>query len=134
MTTPTAPQSLYSFTAFQQGQGNNSFPGTQIDAQFNNLIASINSIITTLAQIQRSDGAVANGSVGTDQLTQAVINLIGSPAGGFNPRGAWAGGTAYVVRDLVSAPDGHSYVCATLNTSSSTWASDLAAGYWVKIA
>jgi hypothetical protein len=48
---------------------------------------------------------------------------------GINNRGAWTSGTAYKVNDIVQR-GGQTYFCTTINTSSSTFANDLTAGYW----
>lgn len=48
----------YSYTGFQQAQGNGSFPGTQIDNDFANAESSIDGIIAFLRLAMRSDGTI----------------------------------------------------------------------------
>ena len=62
----------YSYTGFQQSQGNNAFPGTQIDADLAGLTANISSLSTFMKNVIRSDGALNNGIVTYDSLAPAL--------------------------------------------------------------
>lgn len=51
---------------------NPNFPGSQLDVEFNNIATTLAEILANLAVIQRDDGALANGSVDTPQLSAAL--------------------------------------------------------------
>ena len=87
MSQPPFPSLLTSFTAFQQSQGNNSFPGTQVDAQFNQINSILTAVIGNLSLIQRADNKLASGSVGLDQVGPDVLGYIVAAAasGGAPP-------------------------------------------------
>lgn len=55
---PTKPTLDYSYTAFQQSQGDNAFPGTEIDNDHANLKLSIDETIDFLTGSFRSDGVL----------------------------------------------------------------------------
>jgi hypothetical protein len=78
----------YSYTGFQLGQGNNDFPGTQLDADLAGLSDSVENIRAFLEGFTRSDGRLANGSVGRDQL-DATFQI------GFSLPSDWAVGATY---------------------------------------
>ena len=67
------------------------------------------------------------------RLTTDESNITAlQTAGFFLNRGAWAASTTYIKGDVVSvAPFGSLYSCAVNNTSSASFANDLAAGDWV---
>lgn len=71
----------YSYTGFQQAQGNNAFPGTQLDNDLATLGASISGIDEFLRGAFRSDGQLTNGSVTMDALSADVkLDLISGAA------------------------------------------------------
>ena len=70
-------------------------PGTSLDAEFNAIKITSDETLSNLALIQRDDGALANGSVGLDQLA-ASLSI------GFTLRGPWAAATNYVRGDGAS--------------------------------
>lgn len=123
MTTPPPPipSQLYSYTAFQQAQGDNTFPGTQLDADLANLIGSCSAIIGFINSAFRSDGRLANGFV-TREALGADIRI------GFEPPTPWATATAYAINDAVYYLNAF-YFCNTAHTSSA-FATDLANGLW----
>jgi len=55
-----------------------SFPGQSLDIEFNAVKATTDQIRANLALVQRDDGALANGSVDTVQLSTAVQAALGS--------------------------------------------------------
>ena len=64
--------------------------------------------------------------LGASRMTvQGAIDTIKA----FNARGAWTAGTAYALKDLV-ANSGVTYAAVLAHTSG-TFATDLAAGWWV---
>jgi hypothetical protein len=123
---PDKPDLDYSYTGFQQSQGSNDFPGTQLDNDLANVKASIDDVIDFLKSFTRSDGRLANASVGREQLDSSILL-------GFNPPTGWVSGHDYVVSDTVFHSDVF-YVCQVAHTSSGSFATDLAAGYWLVLA
>jgi hypothetical protein len=102
------------------------FPGQSLDVEFNNIAAVTADIESNLAIIQRDDGALANSSVGYDQLSPSLQSA------GIAPANAWMTGTAYIVgTGVVQA--GSLYRCLVQHTSG-VFATDLAAGDWVFVA
>jgi hypothetical protein len=122
MTYPVAPTIATSYTAFQQAQGDNSFPGAQLDADLRNLRDAITAVNNALKLIQRSDGEVANGTIGNEQLAAGLVLGIEPPTG-------WITGTVYAYAATVFAENGY-YVCMTGHTAGD-FSSDLSAGYWL---
>src|ERR1700738_3942049 len=86
----------YSYTGFQQSQGNNAFPGTQLDADLNGLTANISSLSTFMKNVIRSDGALMNGIVTYDSLAPSLQTA------GLAPAVAWTTPTAFSVGNSVT--------------------------------
>lgn len=76
MPQPTEYQPETTFWSFEMTQS--WFPGHQLDAEFANLDITLTEILANLALIQRDDGAVANKTIGFDQLTDDVRDVINS--------------------------------------------------------
>ena len=72
MANPTKPDLDYSYTGFEQSQGDASFPGTPLDNDLANLKTSIDETIDALAEVRRSDGALANEIVTYDSLDDSL--------------------------------------------------------------
>lgn len=115
----------FSYTEFNEGQGDNKFPGAQADNDFTNLKTSIDSVIARLSGISRPDGELANGIVKKHTLGSDI--LTGLPA----PR-PWVTATAYAVNDTVTQANAL-YIADVAHTSG-VFATDLAAGKWVVVA
>lgn len=126
MSTPPVPyERQYDFTSFATNHPKSPLPGLKVDAELNEVLTSIASLISRLAEIQRPDGALANLSVGPDQVTPDLLMLFGQ----LTPRGAWVTATAYKFRDLVSR-NGVTYFCLADHTSG-VFTTDLAANKWM---
>lgn len=116
--TPTTAFSPFNPSAFPN-------LGVKLDVEFGNLATSIDETQDRLAQIQRDDGALANDSVGPDQLENSVFAGINTPVD-------WLTATLYTVRDavfFVTVDYTKWYKCLVEHTSG-VFATDLAAGYW----
>jgi microcystin-dependent protein len=111
----------YSYTAFQVSQGNNSFPGTEIDADFADFAANQAAIVAFMSTVIRSDGQLNNGIVTASSLGPSITLGVGIPT-------VWATATAYT-KGNTAVVAGKLYYCTVANTSG-VFASDLAAGYW----
>lgn len=117
-----------SFTDAQAADPVAPLSGPGVDAEYDRILITINSLITALAEIQRADGALANGSVGADQISPDVYT-------GLYPAEPWLTGTEYALNRtvLVSGATIKLYRCLESHESS-VFANDLAAGYWVELA
>jgi len=124
------PQTSFS-TLAQQPILTSGLPGSELDGEFARASDSINQIKDRLSEIQRDDGKIRNGVVGTEALSDDVRNLFISA--GTNPI-TWAIGIEIKVGDLVSNPPDTpgTYLCIVDHTSSSIFANDLS--NWALIA
>lgn len=121
MAQPPTYTRQYDFTNFQTSNPSTPLPANQVDIEYNAVKQTLDAINTNLALIQRDDGALANNSVGADQLSSEISLGLRSVAD-------WATGTVYVVNDGVWQ-DGVLYRCDVAHTST-VFATDLAAEYW----
>lgn len=99
--------------------------GNKIDQELNAVALTLSEVLANLALIQRDDGALANESVGRDQLADDVASGVNTPT-------TWAAATDYSVRDTV-INSAVWYWANTEHTSASAFATDLASGYWETI-
>jgi hypothetical protein len=123
---PTIYNVTYSYTNFQQAQGNNAFPGTQIDSDLQGLRSSVSGLALFVQGVLRSDGALNNGSVTYDSLSPALQTA------GVAPANAWATATSYLIGNSVVI-NGNLYRCLISHTSG-VFATDLSAAKWVFVA
>lgn len=121
MASPTPYALTYDFQAFQTGSPTTPLPADRLEIEFGNLQTTTDEIISNLDLIQRSDGALANNSVGVDQLKPEVTLTI-------NPTGNWVTLTAYVVNDAVYQ-NNNIYRCIESHTSG-TFSTDLGNSKW----
>lgn len=126
MASPTTYSLSYDFTSFQSSYPATPLPADKIEIEFNNLETTTSEIIANLNLLQRSDGALLNGIVTYEALSNTVKALLGD---GITPRGAWVTATAYAVSDLVDE-SGSTYICAVAHTSG-VFATDFAANKWL---
>lgn len=103
-----------------------------LDAEFSALKTTTDQIRTNLAILQRDDTKLRDGVVELHTLSASTLALINSSGWTKNAAGyAWLTSTAYIVGNFVTnAEDG--YLCVIAHTSG-TFATDLAAGRWVRI-
>lgn len=126
MSQPPTYSRAYNFSDYQATNPSTPVPGNKLDDEFSRIKAVLDAIRANLALIQRDDTAVANESIGYDQLKAELDGF------GFNPPSEWATATNYVVRDTVFH-DSSFYRCLVSHTSG-TFATDLAADKWALIA
>jgi microcystin-dependent protein len=119
--TPEKPVLDYSFTAFQEAQGDNTFPGTQLDAALANLKQANDDTIDFVSEVIRSDGKLANGVVTKASLDETLLL-------GLAPPRAWEIGEDYVVDDTVFVSN-TLYICVFAHLADD-FADELTAGYW----
>lgn len=129
MSSPPTPYARsFDFNSFSTNYPTTPLPGLQVDGELNNILTSIGTLISRLAEIQRADGALANLSVGPDQITPELMTLLGD----LVPRGTWATATAYAFKDLVTR-NGATYIALEAHTSDD-FETDLAAELWMTLA
>lgn len=94
MADPSKYVPAYSYSAWQALNPKKPLPADEVDNDFANVSRSVNQTIDALKQIRRSDGKLANQSVGPDQLSAAL-------SVGFTFRGVWQPGQLYETGDGV---------------------------------
>lgn len=100
MSDPQKPNLTYSYVAFQQEQGDNSFPGSQLQADLAELTRASDDTIDALKDVRRSDGKLKNQIVTPDSLSPATRALMvgegatgpTGPTGPSGPAGVGATG------------------------------------------
>lgn len=95
MAVPTKYNPSYSYSGFESASPASPKPGAQLDNDFAQIEQAIDETIDALGEIRRSDGALANGIVGPDQLSAALVM-------GFTVQGAWVTATEYKAADGVT--------------------------------
>jgi microcystin-dependent protein len=118
---PAKPEIDYSYTGFQQAQGNNTFPGTQLDNDLAELKRAIDEAIDFSTRVIREDGKLENGIVTVASLAEDVRLGVAAPR-------PWVTLSEYAINDSVSSGNGL-YICVVAHTAG-TFATDLAAGLW----
>ncbi len=123
---PPRPEIEYSYTAFEQSQGNGDFPGHELDVDLANLKHAVDNLNTFVRGVTRSDGKLANGSVSLETLSAGVRI-------GLEPPTIWAPATAYPAGAAVFEGP-RLYVTERAHTSSASFSVDLAGGVWSLLA
>lgn len=121
MAQPTAYNRLASFRNIQALAPSDPLPGSTLDAELNAIKVTLDEVLDNLALVQRDDGALANESVGPDQLSAEL-------AAGINPWTVWVTGEDYAVGDTVFRTSAV-YRCPIAHTAG-TFSTDLSAGKW----
>lgn len=94
MPAPDPYDRQFSFTTFQSQNPSDPLPGDELDAELNGIKAALDETQAALAEIQKSDGSLANASVGLDQLKPEV-------SVGVQPAVPWEADTDFAVNDMV---------------------------------
>lgn len=126
MAQPTKYVPAFNFGDAQAADPTAPVPGEKIDVEYLRVKRTLDEILANLALIQRDDTAVANKTIGFDQLKDELNGF------GFNPPSPWVSAKQYVARDTVFAGDAF-YRCEVAHTSG-VFAADLAAGRWLLVA
>lgn len=124
MTQPTAYTPSTFFAGTEAGTATAQL-GVNLSAEFENIEQTTDEIRTSLAAIQRDDGALANDTVGVDQLDDTALALMSN----FSLRGEWQAGVAYMVGDMVA--DSGSLYLTVIDHTAGVLATDVAAGKMV---
>jgi hypothetical protein len=64
------------FTDWEANHPGEPAPGASLDAEFDAILSALQDIQARLASIQRDDGAIANDSVGLDQLDLGLSDTL----------------------------------------------------------
>lgn len=121
MAYPDPPTKSTSYTAFEQAQGDGSFPGQEMDVDLGSILSSMASLLSFIRVALRSDGQLNNGIVTRLALASDIVL-------GFAPPTEWSPGVEYQAIDTVFYQNKF-YICTVAHTST-TFASDLASGRW----
>src|SRR5262245_36725019 len=76
MARPPAYTRDYSFSDWETTHPGQPKPGAALDTEFDDVSNALTGTQNALALIQRDDGALANGSVGEDQLQAGIFDGI----------------------------------------------------------
>lgn len=125
MAYPPKPEQSTSYTAFEQAQGDGSFPGQELDVDLANVRNSVAGIVDFLRLLARSDGKVGNGTVTRASLAADVLLGVAPPT-------PWASGREYLAGDSVFESN-RFYICER-NHLSTVFANDFASGRWALLA
>lgn len=119
-----------SFTGYEVANPTAPPAGESLDAEFDAVKETTDSLESAIEDIRADDGGLKNGIVDPEALSTDLLALIGDTA--LNPRGDWVTATAYEILDLVkdAAGDGNVYVALEDHTSG-TFSTDKGAGKWM---
>lgn len=124
MANPTLYNPSFSFSGYQTTSPTRPLPGPRVDTEYNNIAHSLNGTIDALADVRRDDGSLQNGVVTPESLAPGM-------AYGVTPPVAWATGTTYSPPQAVW--QGYILYQCILQHISTTFAADLAAGFWLEV-
>jgi microcystin-dependent protein len=122
MAPPTRYTRQFNFTNQQALTPATPLQADKVDAELNALVVTTDQVITNLSLIQRDDGALANGSVGPDQLASSVST-------GMDPPEAWAEAQAYTTTSIVTYANKF-YVATSAHTSATANRPDQGGAPW----
>lgn len=125
MAQPLPYERDYDFQNFQSGHPSTPLPGDKVNAELDQVAATLDEVLVRIALLQDDDTALKRKSVGRDQLADNV-DL------GFDPPTTWTTATAYTAGNTVFSGTAF-YKCLASHTSG-TFATDLAAGKWELLA
>jgi hypothetical protein len=115
-----------SFQDYQAASPSAPMSGVSLDSEFNQVKITLDAFAQNLALLQRDDGALANGVVGSDQLSAGLAIGFAAPV-------AWETGTNYVADSSTVFINNKFYACLVSHTAG-TFATDLAAERWELLA
>ncbi|SFI05562.1 tail fiber protein [Methylobacterium brachiatum] len=78
MTLPALIRRAFSFTAFQQAQGDDRFPGTELDVELDTTNNAVEALIDSLRTVLRADGKLQNGIVTRNSLAADITLGVGA--------------------------------------------------------
>lgn len=117
--TPYARQA--NFTDHSENYPDEPHNGTDLDDEFNAVKTTLDETLDNLELIQRDDGAIANATIGQEQLKPSLLAQLGEAV-------VWRTSTVYAADDVVFYNNAV-YLCLVGHTSG-TFLTDLDAGKW----
>jgi len=120
MAQPTKYVRQYNFNDYSTTSPSTPHLGSKVDLELDTLKITTDAVCVNLGLIQRDDGELANLSVHTEALSNAVLALIKATDLGYGVKGTWVTGEAYAVGDLVDHTQA-TWLCFEAHTSGSTW-------------
>lgn len=130
MAQPPAYDRQFSFIDSQASSPDDPLPANQHEIELNAIKTTLDAILANLALIQRDDGALANNSVGNDQLSSTLQVGVDTPT-------TWSAGQSYAVNNTVvfnTTSRSEIYLVAVAHTSANDIDDDVAAGNLTLIA
>lgn len=124
MSNPPPYLPSFSFSGYQQTNPTSPLPGPMVDNELANVSDSLNTTITALFSVRRSDGALQNGIVTPESLASDITIGVQTPT-------AWVTAHAYTAGNIVVQTNKF-YLCLMAHTSG-VFATDLAALKWVEV-
>lgn len=121
MAQPTPYDRLTSFSNFQASNPADPLPGNTLDAELNAIKATLDEVLANIELIQRDDGALANESVGLDQLSEEIEV-------GWQAPTVWVTATLYVAGNTVF--HGAGFYRLLVEHTAGVFATDLSAAKW----
>lgn len=131
MAQPTPYTRQYDFSDYQTVNPTKPLRGSEVDAELDAVKLTTDQLRANIGLIQRDDGKLANQSVTPESLSAGALAMIHQ--GEYTPRGAWDDAVAYVLGDVVDF-NAATFLCIEAHTSTASFATDNADGYWLLIA
>lgn len=125
MAQPTPYDRQFNFQDQQAQTPTSPLPADEVDNEFNAVKVTLDQTLSNLAKIQRDDGALKNGIVTQDSLSDSLSI-------GFTLRGDWASGVNYLESDGVGFGSSF-YKATTSHLSSAGNAPDQPDAPWTKL-
>lgn len=117
--TATPYERQFNFTSFEASNPSKPKPGASLDAEFNAVKTALDSTQSGLAQIQRDDGALANGCVTFDSLDEDLQSAISAVQGDVSAVSeARDAAQAAAASAATSSTDAQAYMSSSLANAS----------------
>jgi hypothetical protein len=126
MSQPTPYNRSSSFTNTFAANPTQTFPGSALDAELNNVKTTLDQVLANLALLQNDSGTLANGIVGPNQVSSALLV-------GFTAPTVWQTGVQYPASPTATVFHGTGFYTCQKTHTAGTFAADLAAGDWLLV-
>lgn len=126
MAQPPTYDRQYNFSGFQALFPSTPLPANEVDAEYNSIKTTLDATLANLAVIQNSDTTLGNQTVGPAQLSSQMV-------AGFTAPTIWVTATAYVASPASTVLQSSAFYICLISHTSGVFATDLAAGKWLKI-
>lgn len=125
---PVAPtyNRQFNFTNYQASNPATPLPGNEVDAELSAVKGTTDAINANLNLIQRSDGQLANNSVGPQQMQAELF-------GGWSPSAVWSSASVFYNVGQTVFYNEKVYLCTAANTSSVGLTPDVYGAAWTLV-